>query len=262
VKYRLQKDYSRIGLVLSKCVQKASSYSWRVYSKVLEYFWETGRRRVNRDSDFLRNGFKLGALNSDELTSLMDILENAPDQKLNAQDCHPEYLNNPYLEATQSKFDEHFHFYDFSGQRDLLRKVLANYSSIIRGCLGHPARIVNIRCWGVLSAAPGEGPNAWHGDYLAYGVHKMMVYLTPAGEETGTTEIRLKDGSVESVKGPAGAWIFFNPTNSIHRGVPPHVEGYKRIILELTIVPAFKENFEPVFAGLNAQYPWFPWTKI
>jgi len=248
--------------VLSKCVQKASIYSWRGYSKILEYFWGVGRRRVDRDSEFLRKGFKLGTLSSEELASLLDLLESAPNQKIKTQDCHPEYLNNPYLEDLQSKFDDHFCYYDVSGHRDSLRKIFSNYSSTVRDCLGHPARIVNIRCWGILSAAPKEGPNAWHSDHLAYGVHKMLVYLTPVGEETGTTEIRLKDGSVESVKGPAGTWIFFNPTNYIHRGVPPRLEAYKRIILELMIVPAFKENFEPVFPGLNAAYPWFPWTEI
>tara|TARA_Y100001934_G_scaffold256048_1_gene323681 strand:- start:3049 stop:3837 length:789 start_codon:yes stop_codon:yes gene_type:complete len=262
LKYKLQKDYSRFGLVLSKCIQKASLYSWWGYSKVLEYYWGMGRRRVDRDSEFLRNGFKLGTLNFDELTSLMDLLESAPDQKMNAQDCHPEYLNNPYLEAIQSKFDDHFCYYDISGHRDLLRKIFSNYSSTVRDCLGHPARIVNIRCWKTLSGATEEGPNAWHVDHLAYGVHKMLVYLSPPGEETGTTEIRLKDGSVKSVKGPGGTWIFFNPTDSIHRGVPPRIESNERIILELMTVPAFKENFEPVFAGLNATYPWFPWTEI
>ena len=72
----------------------------------------------------------------------------------------------------------------------------------------------------------------------------------------------MKDGFIKTIEGPAGTWVFFNPTDLIHRGVTPIIENAEKIVIEVIFAPAVKENFAPVFAGLNASHPWFPWTKI
>jgi len=131
-----------------------------------------------------------------------------------------------------------------------------------QACLGYPVRVVNVRCWGIKSNSPEMGPNAWHTDSFAHGINKILIYLTPASPEMGTTEVRLGDNSVISLDGPAGSWILFDPTKFFHRGISPSSSAGERIILEITIAPSFCENLQPIFAGLNASYPWFPWTKV
>ena len=262
MKYKLDKDASGLSLVYSKCVQKLSSYLWKGYSKLVEFLWGKRLPDVDRDPEYMENGFKLGTLSQDDINPLLSLLKQVPARKMNSQDCHSEYLNNPYVEDSKALFSDEFCYYDLSNNKDILRIFLSNYISKVRACLGYPARIVNVRCWGTRTNAREVGPDAWHSDHFAHVIHKILIYLTPAGPGKGTTEMRMKDGSVESIEGPAGSWVFFNPTNIIHRGVCPSVEGGERIIMEVTVTPALKDNFEPVFAGLNATYPWVPWTKI
>ena len=89
-------------------------------------------------------------------------------------------------------------------------------------------------------------------------IYKVLIYLTPPGRERGSSEVLLPDGSSKMVEGPAGTWVLFNATTLYHRGVPA-ISG-ERTIMNVTVVPAFKGAMLPVFAGLNANFPWFPWS--
>ena len=89
-------------------------------------------------------------------------------------------------------------------------------------------------------------------------MYKVLFYLNPAGKNTGSTEMRLPDGSSRIIEGPAGTWVLFNSTALTHRGLPD--TSGERVIINATVVPAFKENLFPVFAGLAANFPWFPWN--
>ena len=109
-----------------------------------------------------------------------------------------------------------------------------------------------------MPSAVGLGANAWHSDGFPPGIYKLLFYLDPADKNKGSTEIRLPDGSSKVVEGPAGTWLLFNSTDLNHRGLPATSD--ERVIINATVAPAFKENRCPIFAGLNANFPWFPWS--
>jgi SAM-dependent methyltransferase len=50
----------------------------------------------------------------------------------------------------------------------------------------------------------------------------------------------------------------FRNSDIIHRGVPPRTAS--RLAIEVTLMPAFRRHVSPVFAGLNATYPEYPWS--
>ena len=232
---------------------------WRQHTKIIKIFNRFFYNQSNRDSEFLEKGLKIGRLPEDQTAALQNILRNVPVRKIQAEDFYPGYINNPYIEDSISDFESSFRFYEFSNEVETLSSVLTPLSSKVKACLGYPVRIVNVRCWGISPKTPEMGPNAWHTDHFADGINKILIYLTPANSEMGTTEIQLRDNSVCSLDGPAGSWVLFNPSEFVHRGISPSTG--ERIIMEITIAPSFRGNLRPVFAGLNASYPWFPWTK-
>lgn len=125
--------------------------------------------------------------------------------------------------------------------------------------LGHPVRVVNVRMWSTAPSSGKEaGANSWHRDGFPQGALKIMVYLTPASRENGTTEVQLEDGKSIVLEGPAGTIMLFD-NNLLHRGVPPTSERPDRIVMEVTVIPALFSRLSPVFAGLNAQFPKYPW---
>jgi hypothetical protein len=126
--------------------------------------------------------------------------------------------------------------------------------------LGYPVRVVNVRMWST-SASSGKnaGANDWHRDGFPEGILKIMIYLTPPSREIGTTEVQLEDGKSIAVEGQAGLIMLFDNNKLLHRGVPPERQGADRIIVEVTVIPSLFPVLSPVFAGLNAQFPKYPW---
>jgi hypothetical protein len=80
--------------------------------------------------------------------------------------------------------------------------------------------------------------------------------------ETGTTHIigRVKLGDEKQkdafVIGPPGTFAFLNPNTLYHRGVPGK-EG-RKIVLELTICPAYETEINPSFNGTSSRNPISP----
>jgi hypothetical protein len=102
------------------------------------------------------------------------------------------------------------------------------------------------------------GPNAWHRDGFPSSALKLMVYLTGANEEIGTTEVELEDGSRRVIRGPEGTWLLFQNGDLLHRGIAP-TKG-ERVLLEVTLCPSLRQDSSLIFAGLNSAYPYYPWT--
>jgi hypothetical protein len=222
---------------------------------MVEFFSRSGEL-ADRDPEYVKQGFKLGVLSDTDTVSMQNCIKSAPLEEMKESDHLPWYSHNNFNEQGLSIFAEWFRFYDLSLASDVVHGVLRNNVPQIKACLGHDMRIVNVRCWGLLPNSPSYGPNAWHSDCFPDGIHKLLVYLTPPGPLTGTTELQL-NGEIVSMDGPPGSWVFFNPSKILHRGLSPQTG--ERIILEVTIVPAFKQSSRPVFAGNNAPYPIYPW---
>jgi len=238
--------------------QRGCWFSWKLHTRLVELFSSSGNRD-NRDPGYLEQGFKQGALSVADLTAIKNCVTAAPLKSIKESNPLTWYAYTPMDEQDVSVYAKWFRCYDLSSQREVLYQVLLNIVPQIRKCLGYGVRIVNVRCFGMLPNSPELNANLWHSDTFPKGVQKLIIYITPAGPLTGTTELRLNNGGIFSVEGPPGSWVFFNSTNIVHRGKPSKTE--ERITLEITTVPTFKENASLVFPGDNAAYPLYPWIK-
>jgi hypothetical protein len=140
-----------------------------------------------------------------------------------------------------------------------LRQAAVEMFPILNEAFGYPVKVVNVRCWETPSIQEERGPNAWHRDYFPSGLFKTLLYLTPPGPETGTTEVQLANGSTVHAEGPAGTFFCFDSNALLHRGVSPRPDKIpKRTIIEFTTMPFFMNIPDPVIAGINACYPQAP----
>jgi SAM-dependent methyltransferase len=92
--------------------------------------------------------------------------------------------------------------------------------------------------------------------------YKALFYCTDVNERMGSTEVELGDGTTLTVKASAGSFLFFDNNGLRRRGIAPIEPNARlngRAILELTLIPYFRVESRPIFAGLNARYPKRPW---
>jgi len=143
---------------------------------------------------------------------------------------------------------------------EILRLTFETLAAPVAACLGTRWRVLNVRAWKTRPGAEVMGPNAWHRDGFPRFALKLMIYLTGANEEIGTTEIELEDGSRQTICGPEGTWLLFQNGDLRHRGIAP-LKG-ERVLVEITLGPSLRFNASPVFAGLNSAYPYHPWARI
>jgi tetratricopeptide (TPR) repeat protein len=216
-------------------------------------------RGYNRevDPDFSRLGFKQGLLPKIEVDNFLKSLKKANTKEFNLDDCQPGYLPSKLPPEIVQAIRCHTFLDLGSEQLNCLMPLLQGLVKPITDCLGTPWRIVNVI---VQKTPPGViegGANAWHNDAFALSALKILIYLTGAGLEIGTTELRLQNGSNTLVEGPPGTWLLFKNSELIHRGLAP--KKGERIIIQLTIAPALNQDTIPIFAGLNARHPLVPW---
>jgi hypothetical protein len=235
---------------------------WDLFGRSLRE--EAARRgRAGPDDTFSRQGYHIGQLPEEAVAALVESLERATPVQLAMGDYAPGFVFNDALNP-QAVVDinQNNLFLDLGAeQRQRLAPLLEALVEPVGACLGTPFRIVNARCWKTLAGAPREETNGWHTDELfPPEVLKVMIYLTPAGPRTGTTELALEDGSRVVAEGPAGTYMLFKNFERTHRGVPPHVGV--RTVLELTVAPWAENDPRPFKAGLNAEFPLVPWAPV
>ena len=190
---------------------------------------------------------------------MQNYVKTSPLKSIKEAKPLPFYVYDSINEQDLSVYAKWFRCYDVSSEDEALRRMLNNLIPQIRKCLGYRVRVVKVRCYGILPNGPEFATNTWHSDHFPDGIHKALIFITPPGPLTGTTELRLDNGEIFTVEGPSGSWLFFNASRLFHRGVPSSKR--ERITLEVTFVPAFKQNANPVFPGDDAHYPVYPWIK-
>jgi hypothetical protein len=219
----------------------------------LLFFWRPGSFSAR---------YSLGKLPDDVARDLPEVVRtDAVAITFFVGDAADNYCAGQLDDTIASTVRENFSFFEpRSPYRDPLVRALRHIGQFAQNALGYPVRIVNLRFWDTLpNSAADAGANDWHMDGFPEGVLKVMVYLTAASLENGTTEVRLPDGQTLPVEGPPGTILLFD-NNLMHRGVPPLQKGAVRTVMEVTIIPALMSRFDPVFAGLNGQFPSDPWS--
>ncbi|MEG5053887.1 MULTISPECIES: tetratricopeptide repeat protein [unclassified Microcoleus] len=229
---------------------------WDVYAAHVRTV-SIARGCIEVDPDFARLGFKQGLLPKNEVDNFLKSLKQADAKEFNIDDCQPGYLPSKLPPEIVQAIRCHTFLNLGSEQLNYLMPLLQGLVKPITDCLGTPWRIVNVI---VQKTTPGViegGANAWHNDAFALSALKILIYLTGAGLEIGTTELKLQNGSNVLVEGPPGTWLLFKNSELIHRGIAP--EKGERIIIQLTISPSLNQDTTPIFAGLNARHPLVPW---
>lgn len=235
---------------------------WDVFGRALREA-AARRGRAEPDATFSRQGYRMGRLPEGPVAALVDSLERATPVLLAMDDYAPGFAFNDALNPEAvAGINRSSLFLDLGDeQRQRLIPLLEALEEPVGACLGTPFRVINVRCWKTPADAAREETNGWHTDELfPPEVLKVMIYLTPAGPQTGTTELALEDGSRVVAEGPPGTYMLFKNFERTHRGVPPRAGA--RWVLELTVAPWPEDDLRPFHAGLNAEFPLVPWAPV
>lgn len=207
---------------------------------------------------FAREGYVVGHLPEALVTEARCAVSRSRRIEMAPGDCLPGYRSSEKVYKVAKTLNAgHRYFRPEGKDLEVVTRVLAHLGPEVREALGSEWRVVNTRILETLPSAEIMGPNAWHGDGFPPELLKVMLYLTAPGPETGTTEFQRGD-QTEIIEGPPGTWVLFRNSTLIHRGVPPVRDT--RLAVEVTLMPAWKRRTVPVFAGLNATYPEYPWS--
>jgi len=201
----------------------------------------------------------MGRINSETASKLKAKLLAAKTRPFAVEDHAPGY-NYGRVEAYVKGLNEDHIFLDLNEELSTeIRQALVEMTPVMNEFFGYPIKVVNVRGWLTPQSVKQRGPNEWHRDGFPSGLLKTLLYLTPPGEVTGTTEIRLPDGREILAEGDAGAFCCFDSNALMHRGVAPRPEALEgRLVIEVTSMPFFFNVTEPVFPGNNANWPLTP----
>ena len=133
-----------------------------------------------------------------------------------------------------------------------LREFLDEHGSQITRWVNHPWRICSLRPFNLLNS--GE-IGSRHIDGWPLAIRKVFILPQGASTRTGSTWFRLRDGSELQFDCPSPCWLMFE-NNVVEHAIAPG--GACRPTIELDLMPARETSTEPVYAGLNGWYPWFP----
>jgi hypothetical protein len=242
---------------LEKCLHKSSYLVWKLHKSLATFFYKKALWKISRDTEFAKNDIKQGVLSSADLDLLRDCVNRSPAMEKDPKDYLPGYYFDKDGGVLTEEFKIQFRFFDLRGEEEHLQKILSSIAREITSCFGHPFRIANLVCHEISPTSADFGSNVWHTDGFPPGIYKVLIYLNPAHKNSGSTEIKFPDGSSKIIEGPSGTWFLFNP-NLFHRGLPAPNVG--RVIIMVTLVPSLKENLHPIFAGVSANFPFFPWN--
>ena len=228
--------------------------SWRWYGRLARTLTPGGP-----SPDFAARGYVVGALAPPLVDAAVAMVRSSPQITMQPGDSLPGYRSSEKVYKVAGTLNAgHRYFLPEPSGRGPLVALLSALGAPVREAMGTEWRVVNTRILETLPNAAIMGPNTWHGDGFPPDLLKVMLYLSPAGPDCGTTEFQLDGGRTSLIEGPPGTWVLFRNSTLIHRGVPPRTGT--RLAIEITLMPAWRRVTDPVFAGLNATYPEFPWS--
>ncbi|MGL5863485.1 MAG: methyltransferase domain-containing protein [Phycicoccus sp.] len=233
---------------------------WNLYVRALR---ATAGTDIVPSPTFATDGRHIGRIDDETVAHVRHALDRAPTVHVTAADAAHGYLSNPNLtpEAEAAINRDNTYLALEAPALAAAGPLFSTLAGPVEACLGTPFRIVNVRAWRTEAKARRVEANGWHRDEpYPPEVLKVIVYLTDAGPDTGTTELVHADGSHSIVVGPAGTFLAFQNSELVHRGVPP-AHG-ARAILEVTVTPHPTRDLRPVCAGQNADFPYSPWLAL
>ncbi len=213
--------------------------------------------------EFDLNEIKIGSISEQLAVSLLKSLDSLPKRLYERNDCSELYIASKCLSKEVHAHNRFFSCFNFEKEQLALVKLICEeLKPTIESCLGIGFRVINIKAQeSCINPRFSIGPNRLHTDGFPEKIYKALVYLTEASEKTGNTLLSLrksekykkKHDADAYVMGPPGTFLFFNPNNVAHKGIPP--EKGRKVILEITICPAYETEINPTFNGTNSRHP-------
>ncbi len=218
--------------------------------------------------EFELNEFKIGSISEQLAIRLLKSLDSLPKRMYEKNDCSELYLASQCSPKEVHAHNRFFSCFNFKEEQLALVKLICEeLKPTIESCLETGFKVINIKaqesCTNPLFKM---GPNRLHTDGFPEKIYKALVYLTEASEKTGNTLLSLRKSKKYKkdnkhvadayVMGPPGTFLFFNPNNVAHKGIPGE-EG-RKVILEVTVCPAHETEINPTFNGTNSRHPLRP----
>lgn len=198
--------------------------------------------------------FISGQTSKQTIENLFKSLKELPQIPFKIDNCKKEFIAGSISMEDQNILSQNFRFYDFQvPQLSVMEKIIEELKEPIQNYLESNFRIMNIRGIENFTHQKGFGPNRAHYDGgFPQGTHKVILYLTEANQNCGYTHVDEKGGG--QLWGPNGFYIFFNPLQTRHWGVPPQ-QNYTKCIIEITLCPWKEIVLEPIAGGANSMFP-------
>lgn len=133
-----------------------------------------------------------------------------------------------------------------------LREFLTECGPQITQLVAHPWRVCSVRQFNLRSTTE---IGSRHVDGWPPAMRKIFILPGGASAKTGTTWFRLRDGTEMLFDHPAPCWVMFE-NNVVLHAISPGTGN--RSTIELDLVPSRETSLEPLYAGINGWYPWFP----
>jgi hypothetical protein len=252
-------DFARsVASVQKKKYASFEGLLWDVYPQ----FVKMGvAKHYQADPEYAKKGYHQGMISQKHVQAFLTLLKHANTRPISHDDYDSNYITHPDLRPHEKDLNaSHKLFVLDPPLLQALDPILEELKEPVAKCLGSPWRIINVLCWETFPEALDKGPNSWHRDGLPFAVNKVMIYLTGASSEGGTTTLQFDDGTTHQVEGPIGTWLLFKISEILHKGEKPKTGS--RIVLEVRVVPSFTFDLRPYCAGFNAHYPIHPWHTL
>jgi len=234
--------------------------SWNIYNETV--LLAGGLKK--EELDFKR--ITVGQIPKNLAINLLKSLDSLPKRMYERNDCVETYVASQCSPEEVYKHRTVFSGFNFEEEQLALVKLICEeLKSHIESFFKTGFKVINVKAQEtVINPIEDVGPNYRHLDAFPIQIHKVLVYLTEAGPLTGTTAFprdlstHEKDEKSEHIiaQGPSGTFILFNPNIFHHAGVPG--KKGRKVILEITICPAYETEINPTFNGTNSRHPIIP----
>lgn len=229
---------------------------WLLNFWAAKLHWQLTSGR-HRDPRFVKNRYISGQFPSDSVDAFLELLSRTPTYTAYAAQPRASYVYDETQGKRAQDYNRGREFFQLTSEHlKRVQGLLETVAEPIEAAAGFRWRVVNVIASRESDSDKPVGDREWHYDCFADGAFKVLVYLTGASRERGTTEVEPRKGETFLIEGPPGTWIFFDNNALRHRAIVAQ-KGIRHL-LQVTIAPAFKTSLRPAHVQ-DGQYPKLPW---
>ncbi|WP_394191948.1 hypothetical protein [Pseudoalteromonas atlantica] len=233
-----------------------SESAWTEYQSLSESAY---RNMHSWASSQLQNqGFYISKTSEDFANKFYLLCEELPEQ---IHTIESNQYNFDYFSNSLGEKNSDLHRLEITPAAQVaIEDFLDRHYEEIAQQLGSHWKVVNCRITKLAKVHNSNlGSNKLHLDNMPKPVKKILLYITPPSAETGSTMIKLEDGSQVIVEGKAGTFLLFQNSRLQHKGLS--TGKLNRLVCELTIATNQYKDTQVRKVGLVSEYPYKPWQR-